>query len=132
MSLSELRRYISTATGKDAQYYVSLIELHKKFSIPFACIVLGFLAVPLGVQSRSAKRSFGLGLGLVFFLLWCLSLFSRLSFFFQHRKYMGRRDYTGEAFRNSSLELSFQSSHTSKRRRNGPVQFWINGYFVTR
>ena len=74
MSLSELRRYISSATGKDAQYYLSLIELHKKFSIPFACIVLGFLAVPLGVQSRSAKRSFGLGLGLVFFLVYYLIL----------------------------------------------------------
>lgn len=74
MSLSELRRAISTAPQKDARYYSSLIELHKKFSIPFACVVLGFLAVPLGVQSWSAKRSFGLGLGLFFFLVYYLIL----------------------------------------------------------
>jgi len=74
MSLTELRRYLKTAPKKDAQYYVSLLELHKKFSIPFACFALGFLAIPLGVQSRSAKRSFGLGLGLIFFLVYYLML----------------------------------------------------------
>ena len=74
MSLSELRRYLKTAARKDSQYYVTLIEYHKKFSIPFACFALGLLAVPLGVQARSARRSFGLGLGLGFFLLYYLML----------------------------------------------------------
>ena len=43
---------------------------YKKFSIPFACFVLGLVAVPLGIQSRSAKRSFGVVLGLLFFLIY--------------------------------------------------------------
>jgi lipopolysaccharide export system permease protein len=46
------------------------MEYHKKFSIPFACFVLGLVAVPLGIQSRSAKRSFGMVLGLLFFLIY--------------------------------------------------------------
>ncbi len=74
MGLSELRHYLETAKEKDDQYYLTLLEFHKKFSIPFACIALGVLAVPLGVQSKSAKRSFGIGLGLIFFLFYYLLL----------------------------------------------------------
>ena len=74
MSLGEFRQYLSTAVKKDEQYYTTLIEFHKKFSIPVACIALGILAVPLGVQSESAKRSSGLGLGLAFFLIYYLML----------------------------------------------------------
>jgi len=74
MSLTELRQYLSLADRKDSKYYSVLIEYHKKFSISFACFFLGFLAVPLGLLSSRAKRSFGLGLGLVFFLLYYLLL----------------------------------------------------------
>ncbi|MBW2669896.1 MAG: LptF/LptG family permease [Deltaproteobacteria bacterium] len=74
MSLGEFWQYLNTAEKKDEQYYTTLIELHKKFSIPAACIALGILAVPLGVQSGSAKRSGGLGLGLAFFLIYYLML----------------------------------------------------------
>jgi len=80
MNLSELRMYLNTAKKKDAQYYVTLIEFHKKFSIPFACLALGLLAVPLGVQSNITKRSAGLGLGLVFFLFYYLLLSAGLVF----------------------------------------------------
>ncbi|MCG6893864.1 MAG: LPS export ABC transporter permease LptF [Desulfobacteraceae bacterium] len=72
MSLSEMRQYLDTETEKDAHYYITLIEYHKKFAMPFACFALGILSLPLGVQARSAKRSFGLGLGLVFFLMYYL------------------------------------------------------------
>jgi len=74
MNLFELRQFIRGSKQKDARYFSALIEFHKKFSIAFACFALGILAVPLGIQSRSAKRSFGLGLGLVFFLLYYLML----------------------------------------------------------
>lgn len=74
MSLSELRDYIHNYKIKDKGYYKAVMELHRKFSLPFACIALGLLAMPLGVQSKSAKRSFGLILGLFFFLLYYLLL----------------------------------------------------------
>jgi len=74
MNLSELRMYLNKTQKRDAQYYVTLIEFHKKFSIPFACFALGVLAVPLGVQTKSARRSTGLGLGLIFFLFYYLLL----------------------------------------------------------
>ncbi|MDO9565349.1 MAG: LPS export ABC transporter permease LptF [Candidatus Desulfaltia sp.] len=74
MSLSELSRYLHSAAKKDIQYYSALIVFHKKFSLPFACFVLGLVAIPLGIESSSSKRSFGLGLGLVFFLVYYFML----------------------------------------------------------
>lgn len=74
MGLGELRRHLQTIEKGKTEYYLTLIEYHKKFSIPFACFALGLLAVPLGIQARSARRSFGLGLGLFFFLLYYLML----------------------------------------------------------
>ena len=74
MHFGDLREYLKTFPKKNAQYYSALIELHKKFSIPFACLALGLLAVPLGIQSESAKRSTGLGLGMIFFLIYYVML----------------------------------------------------------
>ncbi len=80
MSIYELRRNLNTARPKDKNYYKVLMELHKKFSIPLACFTLGVLAVPLGIQSRSTKRSSGLVLGLVFFLIYYLLLSAGMVF----------------------------------------------------
>ena len=74
MSFGELREYLKAYPQKNEQYYMVLMELHKKFSIPFACIALGVLAVPLGIQTESTKQSTGLGLGMVFLLIYYIML----------------------------------------------------------
>jgi lipopolysaccharide export system permease protein len=74
MSLGELRQYMSAVDQKNPKYYLALMEYHKKFSIPFACFVFGLIGVPLGIQSKSAKRSFGTVLGLFFFLIYYILL----------------------------------------------------------
>jgi len=74
MSFRDLKAYLKTFSQQNEQYYTALIELHKKFSIPVACLALGILAVPIGIQSESAKRSTGLGLGMVFFLIYYIML----------------------------------------------------------
>lgn len=74
MNLSELRHYLNTADRNTKQYHVALTEFHRKFAVPAACLALGLLAVPFGVQSEQAKRSFGLLLGLIFFLIYYLFL----------------------------------------------------------
>ena len=74
MSLAELRWSLKGATKKNTKYYLTLMEYHKKFSLPFACFVFGLIAVPLGIQSKSAKRSFGIVLGLFFFLIYYIFL----------------------------------------------------------
>ena len=35
------------------------VDLHKRFSIPFARIVFGLLGVPLGIEPRRSVRSYG-------------------------------------------------------------------------
>jgi len=74
MYIGELREYVRTREEKDEKYYLALIALHQKFSFPFACFAMGILAVPLGVQSKSARRSFGIGLGFFFILGYYLIL----------------------------------------------------------
>jgi lipopolysaccharide export system permease protein len=73
MTLEELRRALE-GVEKTARYNSMLMEYHKKFSIPFACFVLGLLAVSLGLQSRSEKRSSGMVLGLFWFLVYYVLL----------------------------------------------------------
>lgn len=74
MSFKELLFFLKSKEKKDIKYYKALIEFHNKFAIPFACFALGILAVPLGLHSRSGGRSYGLGLSLVFFLIYYLLL----------------------------------------------------------
>ena len=74
MNLSELYQAIRHPQKKDDQYYITLMEWHKKFSLPAACVLLAFLGVPLGIQVRSSKKTFGIGLGLGYFLFYYLML----------------------------------------------------------
>ena len=74
MSIAELQQVLNQSTKKDEDYYKALIAIHRRFSLPAACLALGLLAFPLGIQSKSGKRSFGLILCLFFFLLYYLML----------------------------------------------------------
>jgi LPS export ABC transporter permease LptG/LPS export ABC transporter permease LptF len=52
MPMDELRTHISSPDGKRF-----LIELHKRFAYPAACLVLMLVGVPLGVTSRRGGKS---------------------------------------------------------------------------
>jgi len=80
MSIAELRQFIKDSANKDEDYHKAKIVLHRRFSIPVACLVLGLLAFPLGIQPKSTKRSFGLVLCLFFFFLYYLLLTAGYSF----------------------------------------------------
>jgi len=80
MSIAELRQFIDDSADKDEDYFKAKIVLHRRFSIPVACLALGLLAFPLGIQSKSTRRSFGLILCLFFFLLYYLLLTVGYSF----------------------------------------------------
>jgi lipopolysaccharide export system permease protein len=74
MSLAEMRRYLKNKKEKDTLYYRTLMDYHKKFSIPLACLSFGILALPLGFQPSSTRRSYGLILGLGFFIFYYVLL----------------------------------------------------------
>ncbi len=66
----DLIRYIRSGQPGPLQRSAALLELHEKFSVPFACLAMGILAFPLGIQSASLRRSSGFGLGIFFFFLY--------------------------------------------------------------
>jgi lipopolysaccharide export system permease protein len=51
-----------------------LVEIHKKYAIPAACIVFVFIGVPLGVMARRGTFGVAATLSLGFFLLYWASL----------------------------------------------------------
>jgi lipopolysaccharide export system permease protein len=68
MTLPELRAAIEAKSALGEPAFVERVEVQRKFSIPFACLVFAALGVPLGIQpSRSAhSRGFSLSLVLIF------------------------------------------------------------------
>ncbi|MCP4719490.1 MAG: LPS export ABC transporter permease LptF [Desulfobacteraceae bacterium] len=69
-SLADLVQLIRAGIDDKANKSAALMVLHEKFSIPFACLALGILAFPLGIQSMSLRKSSGFSLGIFFFLLY--------------------------------------------------------------
>jgi lipopolysaccharide export system permease protein len=75
MSLGELNRSIQKLRASNGDAKTQMIKIHEKFSIPFACMVFGIIAIPLGMQARSTRtaKSMGfawsIGVLLVYYLL---------------------------------------------------------------
>ena len=75
MSFQELWQFAIQQRVNKAKYYDTLVELHSRFSTPFACLVFGFLAVPLGIFSPRAGRAYGFVISLIVILMYYI-LFS--------------------------------------------------------
>lgn len=74
-TMGELAEFMRQKKGKDPKGYMLMATIfHERLAIPFACIVLGLLAVPLGMGSRSGSyaRSRGVVLGVLAFLSYYL------------------------------------------------------------
>ncbi len=74
MGLKQLLDVIKKSAGNKIALNSAKMALHEKFSVPFACIALGILALSLGLQSASTRRSSGFGLALFFFISYYLLL----------------------------------------------------------
>jgi lipopolysaccharide export system permease protein len=70
LTFTELRQALAAAIVGSMEYNRLSYEFHRRLSLPFACIVLGFLAAPLSVQSRTGSRFSGVVLGILLFLLY--------------------------------------------------------------
>jgi len=78
--LAELRKEKGEKGEKEFTYsrrwkdYLSyLVEIHKKFALPFACLIFGILGLPLGASTRKGGRTSGftisLGIILIYYVL---------------------------------------------------------------
>ena len=75
LTTSTLLRQIRSAKDP-AQQRQYLIELHRRFALPTACIVLALVGIPLGLSAKKGGKSTGIVLTIVLvFLYYFMSLF---------------------------------------------------------
>ncbi|MBW2003719.1 MAG: LPS export ABC transporter permease LptF [Deltaproteobacteria bacterium] len=74
MSISELRAHLKKTKKATVKYNILAIELQRKFSIPFACLLLGLIGFPLGLMMRAQRRSWGIALSIVIFVVYYILL----------------------------------------------------------
>lgn len=70
MSVAELRQEIGKARGEGKPAYAQETELHKRLSIPFACLIFGLLGAPLGIRRSRSGKSAGIAIALLVFLIY--------------------------------------------------------------
>ena len=68
MSWEELQAYKNEAEPDSQQYRQAVLEEHKRFALPLACLILGFFAVPLSLTLQGLGRNWGLLLAMSCFL----------------------------------------------------------------
>jgi lipopolysaccharide export system permease protein len=68
----ELRK----VAGKEREKNRYLVEIQKKYSIPFACVVFVILGIPLGVVAKRGGAGVGFGVAILFFVLYYVGLVS--------------------------------------------------------
>jgi lipopolysaccharide export system permease protein len=74
MTLKELISEIKNRKGKDEEIRKAETEIHKKFSIPFACLIFALIGIPLAVQPGRSGKSYSFVIGLVVILFYYLLL----------------------------------------------------------
>ncbi len=51
-----------------------MVEIHKKYSIPFACVIFVLIGAPIGIMTRKGGFGMAAGMSLAFFLLYWIFL----------------------------------------------------------
>jgi lipopolysaccharide export system permease protein len=72
MSLSELTAMLGKGGVKEEALRELAIELNKKLSIPFSCLVFALIGMPLGIRAHRSVRSRGFTIGLFLVLVYYL------------------------------------------------------------
>lgn len=74
MSIDEIKEKINKMKAVGLDTTSQEVELHKRYAIPFACIVFGLIGVPLGIQPRRSGRSYGFILSIFIIMMYYISL----------------------------------------------------------
>ncbi|HEV7518258.1 MAG TPA: LPS export ABC transporter permease LptF, partial [Thermoanaerobaculia bacterium] len=74
LTLDELNDLAHDRTAGSEQQNLARVEIHKKFSIPMACMVFGLFALPLGFNNRRGGKSSGFALSIAVIAVYYLLL----------------------------------------------------------
>ncbi|NQT30255.1 MAG: YjgP/YjgQ family permease [Candidatus Saganbacteria bacterium] len=79
MTISGLRNYISLKQKMGVDVTDYKIQLNMKMALPFASLVFALLGAPLGITSRRASSSLGLGLSILVIFFYYIVTFISMS-----------------------------------------------------
>jgi len=65
MSIEKIKARIAKRMVNGGEYFGDQVEVYKRYSIPFSCIVLALLGAPLGIRSQGGGKTSGMGFGLI-------------------------------------------------------------------
>jgi len=74
MSIDDIREKMKETKRKGGDTIPYEVEIHKRYAIPFTCIVFALIGVPLGIQPRRSGRSYGFILSILILLAYYISL----------------------------------------------------------
>lgn len=74
LTWEELRERARDPTASREVRNLARIEIHKKFSIPMACLVFGLIALPLGFNNRRGGKGAGFALSILVILVYYVLL----------------------------------------------------------
>ena len=74
MSIDEIKARILKMRQEGKNPIPLQVELHKRYALPFACVVFGLIGVPLGIQPRRSGRSHGFVFSIMILLGYYVSL----------------------------------------------------------
>lgn len=70
MTMKELLEHAKLNKADRDKSRMYLIVFHKRLVLPFGCLIMSLMALPLGLQSGPGKRANGIPLGLGFFIIY--------------------------------------------------------------
>ena len=70
MSLPELIRKSRIPGLKKTVLKEFIIEIHKKFTMPFSCIIFGIIGIPLGISRQRSGKSRGFVIGIIVIMIY--------------------------------------------------------------
>ena len=69
-----IQRWESRAGNEQREINEYLVEIHKKFSIPVACLIFVLIGAPLGIMARKGGVGTGVIYSIIFFLIYWICL----------------------------------------------------------
>ena len=74
MSIDDIQEKIKEVkrTGGDTIPYE--VEIHKRYAVPFTCIIFALIGVPLGIQPRRSGKSYGFVLSILLLIAYYITL----------------------------------------------------------
>ncbi|GMT42445.1 MAG: LPS export ABC transporter permease LptF [bacterium] len=69
MSNEDIKKLIAQKILDNKPVFAEQVEIYKRYSLPFACVVFGLLGAPLGIRAHRSGRWGGLGLGVVMMII---------------------------------------------------------------